>query len=152
MMAAGCMCPTAPNTLFSYPFRNVDPFVMPHLPNCFVACDQPQFETSRYSIVELSKQTESYFERANNSSNNNDNDNNNIRKLQQSYNYTRQNSNDATDKQESKEEMVKEDDNGSKEDNGIRLICVPGFYRTGTLVLVDVNSATLGTTMIDFSI
>lgn len=147
MVAAGCMCPTAPNTLFSYPFRDVDPFVMSHLPNCFVACDQPQFETAHYSLVELSKQTESYFEKSDSTSSND-----NITK--------------ANNKQEGKteenieEETNEEEINRKKHDyvvneediSGIRLICVPAFYRTGTLVLVDVNSATLETTMIDFSI
>nr|CCC89622.1 unnamed protein product [Trypanosoma congolense IL3000] len=45
VLRSGCACPTAPNTLFSYPFKDVDPFVFPQAPHCFVCCDQPEWQT-----------------------------------------------------------------------------------------------------------
>ncbi|EKF30788.1 DNA polymerase delta subunit 2, putative [Trypanosoma cruzi marinkellei] len=45
LLRCGCACPTAPNTLFSYPFKISDPFVFPNAPHCFVCCDQPDMQT-----------------------------------------------------------------------------------------------------------
>lgn len=45
ILQSGCACPTAPNTVFSYPFTDTDPFVFPKAPHCFVCCDQPEWET-----------------------------------------------------------------------------------------------------------
>ncbi|PWV08124.1 putative DNA polymerase delta subunit 2 [Trypanosoma cruzi] len=45
LLRCGCACPTAPNTLFSYPFKILDPFVFPSAPHCFVCCDQPEMQT-----------------------------------------------------------------------------------------------------------
>ncbi|KAG8339471.1 putative DNA polymerase delta subunit 2 [Trypanosoma vivax] len=45
ILRSGCACPTAPNTLFCYPFVDSDPFVFQRAPHCFVCCDQPRWET-----------------------------------------------------------------------------------------------------------
>lgn len=50
MVEAGCACPTAPNTLWSYPFPDSDPFLLPRCPHCVVVCEQPAFETSWKSL------------------------------------------------------------------------------------------------------
>ncbi|CAD2217316.1 DNA polymerase delta subunit 2 [Angomonas deanei] len=58
VLQSGCMCPTAPNTLFSYPFKDKDPFLFNSAPHCFIACDQPQFETRYSTLNELRVNTE----------------------------------------------------------------------------------------------
>ncbi|KAH9599419.1 DNA polymerase delta subunit [Trypanosoma melophagium] len=50
ILRSGCACPTAPNTLFSYPFKDSDPFLFPSAPHCFVCCDQPEMQTRWESL------------------------------------------------------------------------------------------------------
>jgi DNA polymerase delta subunit 2 len=45
LLAWGHLCPTAPNTLACYPFKDGEPFVMPDAPHCLVACNQPAYAT-----------------------------------------------------------------------------------------------------------
>lgn len=40
-----CVAPTAPDTLWSYPFQDDDPFVMNECPHLFIVGNQPAFET-----------------------------------------------------------------------------------------------------------
>ena len=54
MMQWGTMCPTAPNTLACYPFREADPFILTETPHCFVAFNQPTFSSK---LVELPSQS-----------------------------------------------------------------------------------------------
>ncbi|RNF19977.1 putative DNA polymerase delta subunit 2 [Trypanosoma conorhini] len=105
LLRCGCACPTAPNTLFSYPFKVSDPFVFPSAPHCFVCCDQPEMQT-RWVPLES-------FDPA---------------------------------RGESTNEEAPEDESA-----GVRLICVPPFSQTGTLVLVDVNSPRLDTIVVNFA-
>lgn len=41
----GHLCPTAPNTLSCFPYKEKDPFVTPVSPHCFVACNQEKYES-----------------------------------------------------------------------------------------------------------
>ncbi|KAG9245871.1 DNA polymeras-like protein subunit delta-2 [Calycina marina] len=41
-----CCAPTAPDTLWSYPFQNDDPFVMMSCPHIFLTGSQPKFDTA----------------------------------------------------------------------------------------------------------
>eukprot|EP00796_Vickermania_ingenoplastis_P013449 gene13449-9260_t len=51
VLDSGCACPTAPNTLWSYPFPdNEEPFLFSRCPHCVVACEQPAFETGWMSL------------------------------------------------------------------------------------------------------
>ncbi|ORC85761.1 putative DNA polymerase delta subunit 2 [Trypanosoma theileri] len=50
MLQSGCACPTAPNTLFSYPFKDSDPFLFQSAPHCFICCDQPEMQTRWESL------------------------------------------------------------------------------------------------------
>jgi hypothetical protein len=36
--------------------------------------------------------------------------------------------------------------------NAVRFLCIPEFYRTGQVILVDINSSTLEPKVIDFSV
>ncbi|CCW70945.1 unnamed protein product [Phytomonas sp. Hart1] len=130
MVASGCACPTAPNTLFSYPFKDEDPFLFRQIPHCFVACDQPCFETRYVRLAELERESTSY---------------------DGSSTYaTRAFSTTDGRVRGSPDDMLalneEEDDN-----DGVRLICVPSFTQTGTLVLVDVNSPELDAIKMEFS-
>ncbi|KAI9023175.1 DNA polymerase-like protein subunit delta-2 [Hyaloraphidium curvatum] len=40
------IAPTAPDTLFSYPFKSIDPFVLQNLPDLYFVGNQPAFATS----------------------------------------------------------------------------------------------------------
>ncbi|KAL4774356.1 DNA polymerase alpha/epsilon subunit B-domain-containing protein [Aspergillus nidulans var. acristatus] len=46
MLRWRCGVPTAPDTLWSYPFQTHDPFVMESCPHLFFAGNQPQFKTA----------------------------------------------------------------------------------------------------------
>ncbi|PQE12327.1 dna polymerase delta subunit 2 protein [Rutstroemia sp. NJR-2017a BVV2] len=41
-----CIAPTAPDTLWSYPFQDDDPFVMHKCPHIFIVGNQPEFDTA----------------------------------------------------------------------------------------------------------
>ncbi|CAJ1989470.1 DNA polymerase delta subunit 2 [Leishmania donovani] len=127
VVVSGCACPTAPNTLFSYPFCNHDPFLFQHTPHCVVACDQPQFETRYATLEELHEETHRSF------------------------------TGPASLSVQSKEKLsaasTKDEENKAvPAEAGVRLICVPSFARSGALVLVDVNSPTLETSVVTFSV
>ncbi|KAG5477012.1 hypothetical protein LSCM1_05346 [Leishmania martiniquensis] len=127
VVVSGCACPTAPNTLFSYPFRNHDPFLFQHTPHCVVACDQPQFETRYATLDELHEETHHSFSGPGALS------------LQ-----LRAKSSAAPVKDKESQ--------AARAEAGVRLICVPSFARSGALVLVDVNSPTLEATVVTFSV
>lgn len=40
------MAPTAPDTLWIYPFPDADPFIMKHRPDVYIVGNQPEFETT----------------------------------------------------------------------------------------------------------
>lgn len=40
------VAPTCPDTLWSYPFQNLDPFVIENCPHVYFVGNQPKFETS----------------------------------------------------------------------------------------------------------
>ncbi|ESL08076.1 DNA polymerase delta subunit 2 [Trypanosoma rangeli SC58] len=105
LLRCGCACPTAPNTLFSYPFKVSDPFVFPSAPHCFVCCDQPEMQTRWMQLADFNPA-------CGNTTN----------------------------------EVASEDDSA-----GVRLICLPPFCQTGTLVLVDVNAPRLDTVIVNFA-
>lgn len=42
----GCSCPTAPNSLVCYPFKDSDPFLYPSTPHVVLACNQDEFGTT----------------------------------------------------------------------------------------------------------
>ncbi|EAU34482.1 conserved hypothetical protein [Aspergillus terreus NIH2624] len=46
MLRWRCAVPTAPDTIWSYPFQTDDPFVMQSCPHIFFAGNQPQFKTA----------------------------------------------------------------------------------------------------------
>ncbi|KAI9370329.1 DNA polymerase alpha/epsilon subunit B-domain-containing protein [Aspergillus egyptiacus] len=46
MLRWRCAVPTAPDTIWSYPFQTHDPFVMETCPHLFFAGNQPQFKTA----------------------------------------------------------------------------------------------------------
>ncbi|RDW93860.1 DNA-directed DNA polymerase delta subunit POL31 [Aspergillus mulundensis] len=46
MLRWRCGVPTAPDTIWSYPFQNDDPFVMESCPHLFFAGNQPRFRTA----------------------------------------------------------------------------------------------------------
>ncbi|CCW63366.1 unnamed protein product [Phytomonas sp. EM1] len=129
MLASGCACPTAPNTLFSYPFKDEDPFLFKQIPHCFVACDQPSFETRYMSLAQLESESTSHG-----------------------------GSSTPADGPFSAKDTTAEGSVGNflgineeeEDSEGVRLICVPSFSRTGTLVLVDVNSPNLETVKMEF--
>ncbi|KAG5502872.1 hypothetical protein JKF63_04642 [Porcisia hertigi] len=127
VVESGCACPTAPNTLFSYPFCDQDPFLFSSLPHCFVACDQPQFETRYATLEELHEETH--------------------------YNFADPASSSPRSRAKPISVSEKDEDNkGGRTEAGVRLVCVPSFARTGGLVLVDVNSPTLETSVVTFSV
>ncbi|RNF11769.1 putative DNA polymerase delta subunit 2 [Trypanosoma rangeli] len=105
LLRCGCACPTAPNTLFSYPFKVSDPFVFPSAPHCFVCCDQPEMQTQWMQLANFNPAC-----------------------------------GDTTNKVTSEDDSV-----------GVRLICLPPFCQTGTLVLVDVNAPKLDTVVVNFA-
>lgn len=114
MLASGCASPTAPNTLWSYPFSEGDPFIFTHPPHCFVACEQPKFESALVSIPQLEL---------------------------------------AGAPAVNEEEAAASVRGGSSEPTTmVRVLCVPSFSSSGALVLVDVNSPTLETVCVDFSL
>lgn len=127
ILASGCACPTAPNTLSSYPFRDEDPFLFHRTPHCFVACDQPCYETRFVSVDALHKRYSTFLE---------------------------------SGKQRDEQEEKGEGRSGAKEESvsdgsvvqGVRMVCVPSFVRSGTVVLVNVNSPTLETTHVTFAL
>lgn len=94
VLECGHACPTAPSSLWSYPFEDRDPYVFTRCPHIAVACNQPEFETAWKSF-----------------SSSQDNE---------------------------------------EEPRGVRLVCVPSFSKTGTLVLVDLNSPTFEAIPIPF--
>lgn len=116
LVASGCACPTAPNTLFCYPFKDTEPFLFERTPHCLVACDQTTYETRYATLGELEAETSSYL----------------------------------TSSGTVSEEVVRAS-SGTSSTEGVRLVCVPSFERTGTIVLVNVNSPQLETTAITFS-
>ncbi|CAJ1015257.1 DNA polymerase delta subunit OB-fold domain/DNA polymerase alpha/epsilon subunit B, putative [Leishmania lindenbergi] len=125
VVVSGCACPTAPNTLFSYPFCNHDPFLFQNTPHCVVACDQPQFETRYATLDELHEETH--------------------------HNFTESASSSPRLKATPSAVSAKGDENKAVlPEAGVRLICVPSFARSGALVLVDVNSPTLETSVVSF--
>ncbi|KAG5477542.1 hypothetical protein CUR178_05247 [Leishmania enriettii] len=127
VVVSGCACPTAPNTLFSYPFRNHDPFLFQNTPHCVVACDQPQFETRYATLEELHEETHHCFTGRGASS------------------VQLKSMPSATSAKDEESKAV-------RAEAGVRLICVPSFARSGSLVLVDVNSPTLETSVVTFSV
>ena len=46
LFEAGHVCPTAPDTLRCFPFREDDPFVMDTTPNVFFAGCQPEYQAT----------------------------------------------------------------------------------------------------------
>ncbi|GET89241.1 DNA polymerase delta subunit 2, putative [Leishmania tarentolae] len=127
VVMSGCACPTAPNTLFSYPFCNHDPFLFQDTPHCVVACDQPQFETRYVTLEELHEETH--------------------------YSFTGPASSSVRSKEKAGAVSSKDEENkAALAEAGVRLICVPSFDRSGALVLVDVNSPTLETSVVTFSV
>lgn len=127
VVVSGCACPTAPNTLFSYPFCNQDPFLFHHTPHCVVACDQPQFETRYATLEELHEETHRSFAGPASLS--------------------------VRSKEKPSAPFAKDEENKAvRAEAGVRLICVPSFARSGALVLVDVNSSTLETSVVTFSV
>ncbi|KEG12062.1 putative DNA polymerase delta subunit 2 [Trypanosoma grayi] len=111
LLHCGCACPTAPNTLFSYPFKETDPFVFTRTPHCCIYCDQPEMQ-SRWEPLAPFVPT----------------------------------SDGAADEEEELSAAAA----AAKDGAGVRLICVPPFAKTGVLVLVDVNSPQLDTTVVKF--
>lgn len=118
ILASGCACPTAPNTLFSYPFRDDDPFLFSRTPHCFVACDQPVYETRYVGLAALEREAASYF---------------------------------TPTAATTPTAALKTGVAVGEEEAGARIVCVPPFARTGTVVLVDVHSPTLETTRVTFA-
>ncbi|KAJ5128713.1 hypothetical protein N7526_006879 [Penicillium atrosanguineum] len=54
MLRWRCGVPTAPDTIWSYPFQSVDPFVLESCPHIFFAGNQPSFKTTTIeSIIPL---------------------------------------------------------------------------------------------------
>ena len=47
------ICPTAPNTLRTYPFEGIDPFVLKESPNVFFAGNQSKFDTTVISQKDI---------------------------------------------------------------------------------------------------
>ena len=129
VIESGCACPTAPNTLFSYPFCNYDPFLFQQTPHCLVACDQPRFETRFSTLEEMHEETHHSYAAA---------------EAQKAPGRT----------QTAFAAAGNEDENDERRGvgAGVRLICVPSFARSGALVLVDVNSPTLETTVLNFTV
>ncbi|KAA8575199.1 hypothetical protein EYC84_004396 [Monilinia fructicola] len=41
-----CCAPTAPDTLWSYPFQDADPFIIKTCPHIFFAGNQPSFDSA----------------------------------------------------------------------------------------------------------
>ncbi|KPI87266.1 putative DNA polymerase delta subunit 2 [Leptomonas seymouri] len=123
VLESGCACPTAPNTLFSYPFCHDDPFLFQRTPHCVVACDQPRFETRFVTLSEMDEE---------------------MLRSYASAEVGRQKTAHASAQSEESELRGTE--------AGVRLICVPSFARSGSLVLMDVNSPTLESTVVTFSV
>lgn len=119
VVESGCACPTAPNTLFSYPFCHHDPFLFQDAPHCVMACDQPRYETRYATLEALYEETHHSFAGAT----------------------------AAAPSRHANEEPA---DSGAEA--GVRLVCVPPFWRTGALVLVDVHSPSLETSVVNFSV
>lgn len=128
ILASGCACPTAPNTLFSYPFRSEDPFLFQHTPHCFVACDQPLYETRFASLAVLEAESQGYY--------------------QQEASENGKQGGQAM-KCAFKDDEEEEEARGT---DGVRVVCVPSFERSGTVVLVDVHSPSLATSVVDFAL
>lgn len=40
------MAPTAPDTLWIYPFPDADPFILKYRPDVYIVGNQPEFETT----------------------------------------------------------------------------------------------------------
>jgi DNA polymerase delta subunit 2 len=128
VIESGCACPTAPNTLFSYPFCKSDPFLFQRTPHCMVACDQPQFETRFATLDEMYEETHN------------------------SYSVAAEARGGAGKRKLVAANTKNEEAEVISDEAGVRLICVPSFARSGTLVLMDVNSPTLETIAIDFTV
>lgn len=177
ILQSGCACPTAPNTLFSYPFHNSDPFLFTTAPHCLVACDQPRFETCFVTPAQLNNNTSRYYhtsstgvgkvapgnsahesqthrdEVAANGTVTDHGDSNKTMKLGSggAAGHARR---DEANEEEKVDVDVDGAGEGKGEDdlyNGTRIISVPSFDRSGIVVLVDIHSPSLHTTMIDFS-
>ncbi|KPA79612.1 putative DNA polymerase delta subunit 2 [Leptomonas pyrrhocoris] len=124
VIESGCACPTAPNTLFSYPFCKRDPFLFERTPHCMVACDQPRFETRFATLEKMYAETHHSYAGAE----------------------------AAKEAGKQKTESANEETETEGAGAGVRLICVPSFARSGALVLMDVNSPTLETTAVNFTV
>lgn len=152
---SGCACPTAPNTLWSFPFEKEDPFLFPRCPHVMVACEQPRFETGWMPIGSTGSTTVEIEE---------------VKKEAHPnpLEGTKEEEEEVAEKwkdqenrnQEKMEQMVPKDPCGRGEVGGrvggeavegVRLVCVPPFHQHGMLVLVDVNSPTFETTTVDFT-
>ncbi|EPY24742.1 DNA polymerase delta subunit 2 [Strigomonas culicis] len=120
VVRSGCACPTAPNTLFSYPFRDEDPFLFGALPHAFVVCDQPRFETRYAPLAALEADS--------------------CRHVTAAAAGAGGREREAAAKRSKLEEGAAPP--------GVRLVCVPSFQATGSVVLVDVHSPTLETSVV----
>lgn len=127
VVESGCACPTAPNSLFSYPFCKSDPFLFHGTPHCVVACDQPRFETRFATLEELYEETHHHYSAQTTEA-------------------------PAAVLQKASSATLNEEDGFESGEAGVRLVCVPAFTRTGALVLMDVNSPTLETTVVNFAV
>lgn len=136
MIHSGCACPTAPNTLWSYPFSKEDPFLFPRCPHVLVACEQPRFETGWMRISTRSENTSMRR--------------NEIGEECEVIEEVKE------ENEEGKANRMNKSRRGADEveqkgEEGVRLVCVPPFRQHGMLVLVDVNSPTWETSTIDFT-
>lgn len=111
------IAPTAPDQLGCYPFTELDPFVIGKCPHVYFIGNQKKFQTKLITGNEREKETEGRWrreeERGNRKGEERERENKSIKK-----------------------EFVVSGDDGQQ----VRLICVPSFADTPTIVLVNLNT------------
>lgn len=146
LVRSGCACPTAPNTLWSYPFEREDPFLFPRCPHVVVACEQPRFETGWMRMQTGNTQTATKVEAIEKKLHTDT-----ISKVHKEENEEDSSTNRSRTGGEEVVPDGRKGGEGMNGEDGVRLVCVPPFRQHGVLVLVDINSPTFESSTIDFT-
>ncbi|KAI9817004.1 MAG: hypothetical protein M1826_001700 [Phylliscum demangeonii] len=126
MLRWRCIAPTAPDTLWCYPFQTDEPFVLTECPHVFFAGNQPRFETVLLPPPEEEDDDEEDDDEEEGEEEAADEDGEKEMEMEK----------------EGGEEEEEEDEDDTDHDvsPGVRLIAVPSFQHTGLVVLVDLRS------------
>ncbi|KAI9883401.1 MAG: hypothetical protein M1823_004837 [Watsoniomyces obsoletus] len=126
MLRWRCCAPTAPDTLWCYPFQDSEPFILETCPHVFVVGNQPRFETAlvrHYSHSSDHPSTTSSPSLSKKKSRNQKNDDD-----------------DDAEMKDDNGEGRKGEGDGKDEDGKVRLISLPRFKETGEMVLLDLET------------